>query len=211
MIQIDPRIIQGIQSATCAADLYEYLQQAVKLEHSTIPPYLTAMFSLKPGTNRRIVDLVRSIVVEEMLHMTISANILIAIGGHPKINTKDFVPSYPGPLPMNIGKLTVGIEAFSIQLTKYTFMAIEEPEEPVPVRQTDLVGVAVPEFATIGAFYTAIQDKIRELGEGIFVKKSAPPQVVSQWFPPHKLFVITGVEKACAGIDIIKTEGEGTS
>lgn len=212
MIKIERQIIRGIQSATRAADLYDYLQQAVKLEHSTIPPYLTAMFSLKPGTNRRIEELIRSIVIEEMLHMTISANILIAIGGHPEINTKDFVPSYPGPLPMNIGDLTVGIEAFSIELTKNTFMEIEAPEDPIPIRRVAALAEGEPEFATIGQFYQAIQVKIRELGEKIFVKKSAPPQVVSsRWFPPHKLFVITGVETACKGIDIITTEGEGTT
>lgn len=210
MIKINPQIIQGIQSATDAADLYHYLQQAIKLEHATIPPYLTAMFSLKPGTNRRIAELIRSIVIEEMLHMTISANILIAIGGHPKINTRDFVPSYPGPLPMNIGELIVGIEAFSIELTKNTFMAIEEPEHPIPIR-VDALAKAEVEFATIGEFYRAIQVKIRELGEGIFVKTSAPPQVVAnRWFPPDRLFVIAGVETACQGIDIITTEGEGT-
>ncbi|HEY6350252.1 MAG TPA: ferritin-like protein [Candidatus Angelobacter sp.] len=211
MIKIDRQIIRGIQSATRASDLYYYLQQAVKLEHATIPPYLTAMFSLKPGTNTRIGELIRSIVVEEMLHMTISANILIAIGGHPQINTRDFVPSYPGPLPMNIGGLIVGIEAFSIELTKNTFMAIEEPEDPIPIRKAALAD-SEPEFSTIGEFYQAIQDKIRKLGDGIFVKKSAPPQVVdNKWFPPRKLFVIEGVETACKGIDVITTEGEGTS
>lgn len=211
MIKINPRIVEGIQSATRAPDLYDYLQQAIKLEHATIPPYLTALFSLKPGTNRRIAELIRSIVIEEMLHMTISANILIAIGGHPEINTKDFVPSYPGPLPMNIGDLKVGIEAFSIELTKNTFMAIEEPEHPIPIR-TDALAKAAVEFATIGQFYKAIQVKIRELGEKIFVKKSAPPQVVaSRWFPPRRLFLIAGVETACQGIDIITTEGEGTT
>jgi hypothetical protein len=211
MIKIEPGIIEGIQSATRAVDLHYYLQQAIKLEHATIPPYLTAMFSLKPGPNRRIAELIRSVVIEEMLHMTISANILIAIGGHPQINTKDFVPSYPGPLPMNIGDgLQVGIEAFSVELTKNTFMAIEEPENPIPIRRVALV--AEPEFRTIGQFYGAIQDKIRELGEKIFAETTAPPQVVaSKWFPPDKLFVIEGVETACKGIDVITTEGEGTS
>jgi len=207
MIRIDRKFIQGIESAACAADLHYYLQKALELEHSTIPPYLTAMFSLKPGTNRKIAELIRSIVIEEMLHMTISANILIATGGSPQINTADFVPEYPGPLPMNIGGLTVGIEAFSIPLTKNIFMAIEEPENPIPVRMAES-----EEFATIGAFYDAIQCKIRELGNGIFVKKTAPPQVVSsQWFSEQKLFVITDVESACRAIDVIKIEGEGTS
>ena len=57
MIRIDRKIIQGIESAACAADLHVYLQKAVELEHSTIPPYLTALFSLKPGTNRKIAEL----------------------------------------------------------------------------------------------------------------------------------------------------------
>ena len=207
MIQIDRKIINGIHGAACAADLYFYLQKAVELEHSTIPPYLTALFSLKPGTNQRIGELIRSIAIEEMLHMTISANILIAIGGHPQINKKDFIPSYPGPLPMNIGGLTVGIEGFSIPLVENVFMAIEEPEDPIHVR-----GLAEEPFATIGAFYDAIEKKIRELGNGIFVKKTAPPQVVSsQWFPADKLFEIKDVESACRAIEIIKTEGEGTS
>ena len=165
------------------------------------------MFSLKPATNRKIAELIRSVVIEEMLHMTIAANILIATGGSPQINTEDFVPKYPGPLPMNIGDLTVGIEAFSIPLVNDIFMAIEEPEHPIPVSKVESAG-----FATIGAFYDAIKSKIRELGEGIFVKKTAPPQVVtSQWFPEQKLFVITDVESACRAIDVIKIEGEGTS
>jgi uncharacterized protein (TIGR02246 family) len=68
------------------------------------------------------------------------------------------------------------------------------------------------EFATIGAFYDAIQRKIRELGDGIFVKKTAPPQVVSsEWFPAQELFVITDVKSACRAIDLIKIEGEGTT
>jgi hypothetical protein len=145
MIRIDPKFIEGVKSATCATDLHYYLQKAVELEHSTIPPYLTAMFSLKPGVNRKIGELIRTVVVEEMLHMTIAANILIATGGGPQINTADFVPDYPGPLPMNIGDLKVGIEAFSIQLVENIFMAIEEPEDPIHVKSAQK-----EEFATIG-------------------------------------------------------------
>jgi hypothetical protein len=67
MIKVDPQILAGIRSASSPAQLYRYLQSAVKLEHSTIPPYLTAMFSVKPGVNHEIGTLIRSIVVEEML------------------------------------------------------------------------------------------------------------------------------------------------
>lgn len=212
MIKLDPQVLAGIRSASSPAELQYYLQEAVKLEHSTIPPYLTAMFSLKPGVNHTIAALIRSIVVEEMLHMTIAANILIAIGGTPEINKKGFVPDYPGPLPMSIGDLIVGIEAFSIPLVQNAFMAIEEPEDPIHIQPPPMLAAAQPSYATIGQFYDAIAKQILELGPSIFVKKTVPPQVVNNfWFPPSKLFPITGPESACSAIEIIKTEGEGTS
>jgi hypothetical protein len=209
MIRIPTKVIAGIRAAEKGSDLWDYLQNAIKLEHSTIPPYLTAMFSLKPETNREIDRLIHSIVVQEMLHMTISANILIAIGGHPQINRKDFIPDYPGPLPMNIGDLRVGIEAFSIPLVKNVFMAIEQPEEEVPVKT---LAAEEEEFATIGEFYDAIAEQIQKLGQHIFVHTQAPPQVVStKWFPSELLFPIIGPEVAVNAIEIIKLQGEGTS
>ncbi len=214
MIKLQREVIRGIRAATTPEELHRYLQKAVELEHSTIPPYLTALLSLKPGTNLRIAKLLRGIVVQEMLHMSISSNILIAIGGKPAINQRGFIPRYPGPLPMHVaGGLQVGIEAFTIKLVKDVFMAIEEPEHPIPVR-TQLLGVGQPEpeFATIGEFYDAIKEQIRKLGPSIFTVGTAPPQVVSSmWFPADKLFPITGPDSACAAIDIIKLEGEGTS
>lgn len=216
MIRLQPEILSGIRAAKHAAELHHYLQSAVELEHSTIPPYLTALFSFKPGCNRAIAERIRSIVLQEMLHMTIAANVLIAIGGHPSINHRGFIPQYPGPLPMNVGDgLQVGIEAFSMELVKSTFMAIEQPEDEIPVKVRALAasGEEVePEYATIGAFYDAIKAQILRLGPDIFVKKTAPPQVVSsRWFPPDKLFPITNPEEACHAIDIIKLEGEGTA
>lgn len=211
MIKLQRQVIRGIRAAETPEELHRYLQNAVELEHSTIPPYLTALFSLKPGTNQRIAQLVRGIVIQEMLHMSIAANILIAIGGRPAINQRGFIPQYPGPLPMHIGGgLQVGIEAFSIALVENTFMKIEEPEQPIPV-QTGLLA-AEPEYATIGEFYDAIKAQIVKLGPSIFKATTAPPQVVSStWFPPELLFPITGPDSACRAIDIIKLQGEGTS
>lgn len=209
MIRLRPEIISAIQAVEDPIDLHRYLQCAVELEHSTIPPYLTAMLSLRPGTNLRIAALIRSIIVQEMLHMSIAANILIAIGGHPQIDKRGFVPDYPGPLPMDIGNgLIVGIETFSMPLVKNIFMAIEEPEQEIPIK----LSAAEQGYATIGQFYDAIQERIRALGPSIFVHKTAPPQVVApRWFAPDKLFPIVDVDSACHAIDIIKLEGEGTA
>lgn len=209
MIRIQRALVDGVRNARQASDLHDYLQQAIKLEHATIPPYLTAMLSLTPGVNDRIGRLIRSIVVEEMLHMSIAANILIAIEGHPAINVPGFVPTYPGPLPMSIGGagFEVGIAPFSIELVRKIFMTIEEPEHPIPVK--DRTTLALPAYATIGEFYAAVKDKLHELGDGIF--KVGPDKQMLSWFPPAELFPIVGVRSACAGIDIIVDQGEGTS
>jgi hypothetical protein len=209
MIQLDRKVVEAVQAAKEPAELYPWLQNAIELEHSTIPPYLTAMFSLKPGTNELISRLIRSIVLEEMLHMTIVGNILIAIGGRPAINVAKFIPKYPGPLPMSIGGLgfCVGIEAFSKPLVEKVFMRIEEPEHPIPVKTT--MALAVPDFATIGEFYEALKTKIESFGDKIFTVPAS--EQVLGWFDAARLFPITSVTTAKKGIDIIVDEGEGTS
>lgn len=210
MIKIDRKFVDAVRASKTGPDLWVHLQNAIKLEHSTIPPYITALFSLKPGTNQSISNLIRSIVIQEMQHMTIAANLLIAIGGKPEINTKNFIPVYPGPLPMNVGDLRVGIEAFSIPLVNNVFKIIEEPEHPIPV--TTSFVAETEQFSTIGQFYDAVKDQITNLGQDIFVQKQAPPQVlVSAYFPPNVLFPITSPNDANRAIDIIKTQGEGTS
>jgi hypothetical protein len=209
MIRLDRRVVEAVRAASRREELYPWLQKAIELEHSTIPPYLTAMFSLKPGTNAEIASLILSVVQEEMLHMSIVGNILIAIGGNPGINTKGFIPIYPGPLPMAIGgsDFKVGIEAFSKPLVHDIFMEIEKPEHPIPVSTLSMQ--TVPDFATIGEFYAALSKKLSDFGKSIFTVPAS--QQVLSWFDPARLFPITDVETADKGIRIIVDEGEGTS
>ena len=63
-------------------DLRQHLQWAIELEHTTLPPYLCALYSIKPGTNSEAVDVIASVFIEEMLHMTLAANVLNAVGGN---------------------------------------------------------------------------------------------------------------------------------
>ncbi|UTH74057.1 ferritin-like protein [Chromobacterium sp. IIBBL 290-4] len=204
MHKIDPKFINRLLAATEPAQLHEFLQKAVELEHSTIPPYLAAMFSLKPGCNREIGGILHGIVMQEMLHMTIAANILIAIGGHPKINTPEFIPKYPGPLPMGIGDgLIVGIEAFSLELVSTTFMSIEEPEHPIPIQKLKMQ----QDYRTIGQFYQAIKDKLIELQDALTFGNRE--RQVLNYFPDDELFAIDSLDSALDGIDIIVRQGEG--
>jgi hypothetical protein len=211
MLKIRSDIIQSIQAAKEAVDIHQYLQGAIELEHSTIPPYLQALYSIKHDSNMIVADLLRSIVIEEMLHMTIAANVLNAIGGAPVINKPGFVPNYPDHLPMNVhGSLQVGLAPLSKPLIHDVFMEIEMPEDPknFPVR---LMAVQQTGFATIGLFYAAIIDKLKELGDKIFVGKLSRQVVDDTWFPPAQLFAIRDVDSAVRGLDIIVRQGEGTS
>ena len=212
MLRISRHFIDKVRACTQAADLYEHLQAAIELEHATIPPYLTAIYSIKPDRNREAYEVIRSVVVEEMLHMVIAANVLNAIGGYPQVNRPGFIPTYPGPLPMNVGEgLIVGLAPVSKAVIKDTFMRIEEPEDPIdfPVKGR---AMAAPEeeYATIGQFYQAIIDKIQELGCAIFTGDPSRQVVNEQWFPADELFPITGVETAVSGLTLIVEQGEGS-
>jgi hypothetical protein len=211
MLQIRSEIVASIRAAKEAADIHQYLQGAIELEHSTIPPYLQAFYSIKRGANAIVADLIRSVVVEEMLHMTIAANILNAIGGAPVISKPGFVPDYPAHLPMNVHEgLQVGLAPLSKPLIHDVFMEIEKPEHPqnFPVQA---MMAAEAGYATIGTFYAAIIDKLRELGDGIFARDPSRQVVDSIWFPAAQLFPIDDVASAVRGIEIIVQQGEGTS
>src|SRR5262245_40441573 len=128
------------------AALRVVLADAVKLEHATIPPYMTALFTIKQGTNVEIARLLGRVVREEMLHMCLIANVLNAIGGSPSINAS--APTYPGPLPLGIGSepgkpLIVSIRRLSRELVHDVFMAIEEPDTTP----------GEDDYCTIGEFY----------------------------------------------------------
>lgn len=211
MLRIDSKYINEINDAEKPEDLQPMLQNAIELEHSTIPPYLTALFSIKPGTEQEAATIIHDIVIEEMLHMTIAANILNALRGEPDINKPEFIPKYPGPLPMGIGSehgLIVGLERYSLAQVEKVFMEIEEPEEPLPL-QAKLAEEET--YSTIGAFYMAIQQKLKELGPGLRLPGDPNRQVVSEFFSKEQLYPIYTVQDAINAIDIIIEQGEGTS
>lgn len=113
------------------ADLQYHLQVALQLEHATIPPYLTALYSIKQNaerSNQGSFDVIRAVVVEEMLHMTLAANLLNAVGGEPKLTEKGFVPNYPTYLPSGETDFEVSLLPFSPG-TIAMFKQIERPAE----------------------------------------------------------------------------------
>ena len=86
MLRIDRSVVDELARASSAAEITGLVQQAVRLEFSTVPPYLTAMMSLKPDQNRDIWWAIHDVVVDEMLHMLIGCNLLNALGARPALD-----------------------------------------------------------------------------------------------------------------------------
>lgn len=209
MLKIAPEYVRDLYLAQSAEDLHRLVEQAIRLEFSTIPPYLTAMLSLHPGTNRGIWGTIHEVVVDEMLHMTIACNILNAVGGRPPLADPSFLPTYPGSLPMGIGDdLVVGLEPFTTDLMKRVFMEIEEPEEPIHIPTAEAAR-DLPQFSTIGAFYTALAHALERLGDSVFVGDPERQAVPTTWFG-DRAFPILNVADAVRAIALIIEEGEGT-
>ena len=212
-MKLKKSIVNKIAAIKDVAELYTYMQNAIELEHATIPVYLTGLLSIKQGLNAEVRNIIRSVVVEEMLHMSIACNVLNAIGGSPDINKPDFVPKFPGPLPMGVGEdrgLNATLEKVSKEQVFKVYMGIEEPEDVqhFPVKAA-FAAEDDDEYSTIGEFYQAIIDKICELGDGIFIGDQNKQMVNHKWFPKDELFAITNVKTAVAGLQLIVRQGEG--
>ncbi len=120
---------KGITEIDYKPVLQDLLQTAILIEHSTIPPYLTALYSIKDGTNALASQIIRSVAVEEMLHLIMVCNVLNAIDIQPSVNKQENYPTYPMKLPMNVD-FYVGLETFSSNSIA-TFIAIESPSQPL--------------------------------------------------------------------------------
>jgi hypothetical protein len=185
----------------------EALQYAIELEHATIPPYLTALYSLKPGQNAAIAALIDGIVFQEMQHMALAANMLNAVGGQPELDQPDFIPHYPGGLPFHIGdrhgkQFDVPLQRFSLDGVENVFMRIEEPDEPIIFPTgTRMLALVQQKYQTIGDFYRAVRAALRP-----------------EWFTGDHARQVQGIVKpvytvadAQAAIDLIVEQGEGTT
>lgn len=205
MIHLQPSMLAGLDAtAPTPESVQAALQNAVELEHATIPVYLYALYSLDPSVNGLIANILQSVVVEEMLHMTLASNVLNALNGSPQIDKPDFIPDYPGPLPGGVeSELKVKLAPFSPDQLS-AFLTIEAPELPLPI--DDALAADAP--LTIGQFYAKIIAALKALGDGAFVK---PPR--NQVTPDimRGAVVVTNVETAVQALTIIVEQGEGTS
>jgi hypothetical protein len=186
--------------------LHQALETAIRLEFSTIPPYLTALWSIKDPASP-VAKAIRGIVQEEMLHMALACNMLVAIGGTPPIAAREFAPSYPGPLPGGVHpSLRVSLSGLTPEVVK-AFMTIERPEATLAKEAADLAKAAsldpVDDGAPrIGQFYDCILDAFSTLNP----KLSTDRQISG----PLSWYAVRTFDEVKTAINLIKHQGEGT-
>jgi hypothetical protein len=182
------------------------LQTAVALEHSTMPLYSAAMYSLEVQ-NYPSYNTIRSVLMEEMLHMAAVCNILAALGGTPRIRGLD--PGFPASgLP---GQVAPDMKVTLAKLSRNqlrTFMRIEAPEFLLEPEQ---LGAAYP---TIGRFYAVLREAVVANAKAVraAVKQGGPANQVGGNLGYRTIVPTSGVDpvdEILAAIDMITEQGEG--
>lgn len=191
-------------------DLALHLRWAMAVELSTIPPYLCALYSIEDVSSSAY-RLIRSVVLEEMLHMMLVANLLNAIGVPPELDS-DVIPSYPGFMKHHAaGGPFIQLQPLSAELARSVFMAIEQPEvSPHAPPEGD-------NFETIGQFYKAIELGfeycVKHQGEQAVFGKDTGFQRDDTYFGSGagELFTVHDLPSALRAIQEITQQGEGSS
>lgn len=208
--------VNAQEPITTVGQLRNHLCQAAAVELSTIPLYLYAAYSIKtsgysqwaPGMSA--FRAIRSVVIEEMLHLCLARNLLVAIGGGKQLTfyDKSFIPTYPSPMLHRVPELTLGLERCTPTLMQDVFMPLEMPAKAGDPAQPDT-------YNTLGQFYDAI-------AEG-FDRLSGP----KLWRNPHVdlqydeaywnqdgggvPIVVKDLESALEAINTIVEQGEGAA
>jgi hypothetical protein len=170
----DPQPLEKIETVeSLAAHLY----LAAQVELSTVPLYLYAAWSIRtkgysqwsPGVGA--FRTILGVAIEEMLHLSLVRNLIVAIGyGNKDIKLgdkpsdrrkikfydRDFVPTYPGYMLHHHPLLCLGLKRLSTDLIKCAFMPLEKPK-PKPEEQV-VYEVPSETYETLGQFYDAIKD-----------------------------------------------------
>lgn len=181
-------------------ELKAHLQKAIEVEHSTIPPYLCALYSIKDGYNREAAQIIKSVVLEEMLHMILAANVLNAIGGEPILTHPKFVPKYPkAPL----FSFPVHLEKFSKPAIE-TFLKIERPERPT--KKHDSL-----KPRTIAEFYELVEQGLKDLRKDKIFTGSPARQITPEYYygGGGQSIQVHNLETALLALNEIIGQGEG--
>ncbi len=196
-------------------DLRDHLLLATRVELSTIPIYLFAMYSIKDQESDAA-KLIASVVVEEMLHTTLVTNLLLAIGGEPDFGYES-IPTYPALMSHHKPDLMLELRGCTTSLIRDVFMVIESPKARDAVNEDD-------DYETLGQFYGALEEALDRLDEEhedtIFAHHQPSRQVSNpEFYAPVQfdaedsggLLLVHDAASADRALETIIDQGEGVT
>lgn len=187
-------------------DLQEAAQLALQVEFTTIPVYLSALYSIS-DTGSHAYQTLRSVAMEEMFHVNQAANIIVALGALPKF-TGDAVPTFPGYLPQANPKTTpmVGLFRASPDVFANVFAAIESPAPYGAPPQGD-------SYDSIAQLYGALVDAVDAYPGNPFRTTDVPGRQRTNIYLGKfggNVNEVVDKESFLAAVNEIVKQGEGT-
>lgn len=181
------------------------LQTAIALEHGAMPLYAAAMYSLEVQ-NYPAYNTLRSVLMEEMLHMAAASNALAAVGGAPRIrqlNPCAILDGLPAGIAPDLRPRFAKLSRRQLDV----FMRIEAPAGLLPS------ALRSARYPTIGGFYEQIKTAIEENASAVAAAIRGR-QVANQVGGNIGYAVIDPsngdpVEQLLESLDLIIDQGEG--
>ena len=214
-------------------ELIYLLTEAAEFEHAVMCTYLYAQWTLKGELDEGISEeelqalarwrgLLRSVALEEMLHLALVNNLLASIGAAPHFARPNF-PIPRGHFPADVD---LHLAPFNTETMKH-FVYIERPEG-IGIRDgrsfshechypraicPDLLTPTTRDYASQGHLYHGIAQGMRRLaermGEDRLFVGHGEAQLGSAEFPLPGIFKVSDLESALRALEEIVSQGEG--
>lgn len=214
-------------------ELLFLLSEGAAFEHTVMLGYIYAMSTMKRSVDEGVSEQelaaidrwrgkIRSVALEEMVHLTLVNNLLAALGASPNFGRPDF-PVPPGHFPAHV---ILALAPFN-QATIQHFAYLERPTDAViadgegyhsdskVVREirTDLLSPTKSDYPSQGHLYKsigfALKRMSKELGEDALFCGKGFGQCDEQHFPLPGVTKVTGLASAQQAIEAIVVQGEG--
>jgi len=214
--------------------LVAMLAEAAEIEHCLMCTYLYAAFSLKQREDEGLLanelDAVRrwrneitEVAIDEMLHLALVNNLLVAIGARPHYRRFNF-PISPGLFPADVAVALAPLDSATLD----HFIYLERPRsaaerdaaryakgsytrEGLQGRLMD----AVDDYATVGELYECIGQSFEQLGaamgERALLVGPRSDQLCDADVQLSGLCTIASVADAQSAVGLIIHQGEGSS
>lgn len=211
------------------------LREAAELEHTIMCEYLFAAFTMKQRTDEGLtaaqlqaVDRWRTTILtvakQEMLHLTLVQNLLIAIGAAPHLSRPNLPTAATHfPAGVQIALVPFGEQALRhfLFLERPEGVALDDPDAAIavgrarPLMADDDIVPAPQGFATVGHLYRAIDVGFAWLtathgADRLFIGP-APAQTSPEVMRWEGLVAVTDLDSAHQAIDVVVEQGEGAT